>query len=406
MLSICAFIVFKVKIMKWCEIPVGARHYILYHTIISPLLITWYMLPMYMFMTGYNVLEVGIIFTFVHILSIPATYAVGKLFDKIAIRHGLVLIDALDGASSIFYGLAYGPIASLMLFLGLLIEDISRIFYPLYQAAERILYPEDRMEEVFAWHMRLPELSQLVGFLILGYIFGYVFNTPQYYRIGFIGFGLTSVFTILYLLKFIPRLDVEERISVEKLMFRIDKEFKLILLAEALVTLAWSMAPEIVLLNYIVNVLGLTLFEAMIVEAAISIGAIMATYVSERIGQEHRFKAIAVGYAMISLWALITYMNPSFILVVLAYLIARFGDVLAFPFYRSWIFGKIPRGKASSILSALSSYRKLIVLASPALAGFLASIKPTLPYLASLLLFIVVAIVFTIAHYKYSKHVV
>jgi len=29
-----------------------------------------------------------------------------------------------------------------MLFLGLLIEDIITIFYPLYQAAERILYPE------------------------------------------------------------------------------------------------------------------------------------------------------------------------------------------------------------------------------------------------------------------------
>jgi MFS family permease len=375
MYGIYAFIVFRVKIMKWSEIPIEARRYIFYHTIVSPLLITWYMLPMYMFMTGYNILEVGIIFTLVHTLSIPATYAAGKLFDKIAIRHGLVLIDALDGASSIFYGLVYGPIAPLMLFLGLLIEDISKIFYPLYQAAERILYPEDKMEEVFAWHMRLPELSQLIGFLILGYMFGYIFNTPQYYRVGFIGFGLVSIFTILYLLRYIPRLDVEERIGIERFTFRIDKEFKLILLVEALITLAWSMAPEIVLLNYIVNVLGLTLFEAMIVEAAISIGAIMATYVSDRIGRKHRFKAIAIGYTMISLWALIMYMNPSFILVVLAYFIARFGDVLAFPFYRSWIFSKIPREKASSILSALSSYRKLIILASPALAVFLASIK-------------------------------
>jgi MFS family permease len=392
--------------MRWHEIPVEARRYILYHTIVSPLLITWYMLPMYMFMTGYSILEVGIVFTLVHVFSIPATYAVGKLFDKIAIRHGLVLIDALEGSSSILYGLAYGPIAPLMLFLGLLIEDIAGIFYPLYQAAERILYPEDRMEEVFAWHMRLPELSQLIGFLILGYMFGYIFNTPQYYRVGFIGFGLVSVFTIVYLLKFIPRLDVEERISVGRFTFRIDEEFKLILLAEALITLAWSMAPEIVLLNYIVNVLGLTLFEAMIVEAAISIGAITATYVSDRIGREHRFKAIAVGYIMISLWALIMYMNPSFILVILAYLIARFGDVLAFPFYRSWIFGKIPREKASSILSALSSYRKLIVLVSPALAGFLASIKPTLPYLASLTLFIIVAIVFIVIHLNTGKHTI
>lgn len=374
--------------MRWSEIPDYARRYILYHTIISPLLITWYMLPMYMFMTGYSVLEVGVIFTLVHVLSIPATYAVGRLFDRIAIRHGLILIDALDGVASILYGLAYGPIAPLMLFLGLLIEDITTIFYPLYQAAERILYPEDRMGEVFAWHIRLPELSQLIGFLLLGYLFGYVFNTPYHYRLGFIAFGLTSVFTIMYLLKFMPRLDVEERISVEKFEFRIDREFRLILLMEALITLAWSIAPEIVLLNYIVNVLGLTLFEAMVVEAAISIGAIAATYISERIGQSRRFEAIAVGYVLVSSWALIMSMNPPFIFVVLAYLIARFGEVLAFPFYRSWIFSKIPKEKASSILSALSSYRRLIALVSPAIAGFLASIRPTLPYLASLLLFI------------------
>ena len=389
--------------MRWSEIPVYARRYILYHTIISPLLITWYMLPMYMFMTGYSVLEVGVIFTLVHVLSIPATYAVGRLFDRIAIRHGLILIDALDGVASILYGLAYGPVAPLMLFLGLLIEDITTIFYPLYQAAERILYPEDRMEEVFAWHIRLPEISQLVGFLILGYLFGYVFNTPYHYRLGFIGFGLTSVFTIMYLLKFIPKLDVEERISVEKFEFRIDKEFRLILLMEALITLAWSIAPEIVLLNYIVNVLGLTLFEAMVVEAAISIGAIVATYISERIRQNHRFEAIAVGYVLVSLWALIMSMNPPFIFVVLAYLIARFGEVLAFPFYRSWIFSKIPKEKASSILSALSSYRRLIALVSPAIAGFLASIRPTLPYLASLLLFITSSATLIAYRFKFKE---
>jgi len=358
---------------------------------------------MYMFMTGYSVLEVGVIFTLVHVLSIPATYAVGRLLDRIAIRYGLILIDALDGVASILYGLAYGSVAPLVLFLGLLIEDITTILYPLYQAAERILYPEDRMEEVFAWHIRLPEVSQLVGFLLLGYLFGYVFNTPYHYRLGFIAFGLTSVFTIMYLLKFVPRLDVEERISVEKFEFRIDREFRLILLMEALITLAWSIAPEIVLLNYIVNVLGLTLFEAMVVEAAISIGAIVATYISERISHSHRFEAIAVGYVLVSLWALIMSMNPPFIFVVLAYLIARFGKVLAFPFYRSWIFSKVPKEKASSILSALSSYRRPIALVSPAIAGFLASIRPTLPYLASLLLFITSSATLIAYRFKFKE---
>ncbi len=388
--------------MRWNEIPVYARRYILYHVIVSPLLITWYMVPMYMFMTGYSVLDIGVLFTVVHILSIPATYLIGRLFDKIAIRHGLVLIDALEGASSILYGLAYGPIAPVMLLLGLLIEKIAGLFYPLYQAAEKILYPEDKLEEIFAWHMRLPEASQLIGFLVLGYIFGYVFNTPEYYRVGFILIGLSSIFTIAYLVKFLPRLDRVERISVEKPVFRFTSEFKTVLLIEALTTLAWSLAPEFVLLNYIVNVLGLTLFEAMVVEAAISIGAILATYVSERIERKHRFKAMAAGYVLIALWALIMIGNPPFWLVVLAYFISRFGDTLLFPFYRAWVFSLIPREKASSLLSALSSYRRVITLFSPAIAGFLATIKPTLPYIVSLVLFIVSALILLVKQYRVS----
>lgn len=55
------------------------------------------MLPLYLLRIGYNVLDVGILFIAVHLISIPLTYLISKLFDKIAIRHGLVIIDALDG---------------------------------------------------------------------------------------------------------------------------------------------------------------------------------------------------------------------------------------------------------------------------------------------------------------------
>jgi len=379
--------------MRWRDIPRHARAYILYHVIVSPLLITWYMVPLYMYMTGYNVLEIGVIFTAVEILSIPVTYVIGRIFERVPIKHGLILIDALEGTSCIFYGLAYGPIAPIMLLIGLVIDDVSSMFYPLYQAAERLLYPKDRMEEVFAWHVRLPELSQLFGFLVLGYIFGYVFTSPKDYRLAFFFFGASSLVTMAYLALSLPRMDAKERVEVEKFEFRVDREFRLILLMEALTTLAWSMAPEIVLLNYVINVLGKTLFEVMIIEGAISIGAIAATYMSERISRERRFLAIGIGYSLISLWALIMFLGPSLYIAVIAYAVSRFGDTLAFPFYRSWVFGRIPGDKASTVLSALASYRKIIAIVSPALAGLLASIMPTLPYLVSLLLFIASSVV-------------
>ena len=54
------------------------------------------------------------------------------LYDCVGNRYGLVLIDALDGVESTFYGLSYAFLGSLMISLGLLVGKISRIFYPLY----------------------------------------------------------------------------------------------------------------------------------------------------------------------------------------------------------------------------------------------------------------------------------
>ncbi|RLE54116.1 MAG: MFS transporter [Thermoprotei archaeon] len=373
--------------MHWCEIPVPARRYILYHTIIAPMLITWYMLPLYMFMTGYSVLEVGIVFTGVRITSIPLTYLIGKAFDRIPIRHGLAMIDALSSIAYVLYGLSYGSIAPILLFIGMLIEELSTILYPLYQATEKILYPKDRLEEVFAWHMRLPELSQLIGFLVLGYVFGYVLTKPYHYRAFFIAIGLLSMLMVVYILKALPKLDVEERLRIEKFTFKIDREFTTILVIETLTTLAWSLTPEFVLLNYVINVLNLTLFEVMIVEAFISIGAILATYITERIPKEYRYVAIAVGYIMVATWTLLMSMNPPFAVVVIAHFIARFGETLAFPFYRSWLFSKVPAHRASSLLAAVASYRRLVATTAPAVAGYLANIHSTLPYTTALALY-------------------
>ena len=219
------------------------------------------------------------------------------------------------------------------------------------------------------------------------YVFGVIFYTPEYFRIGFIIIGLLSILTITYLTKYLPKLDAEERIG-EEFKFKFDKEFKAILAIEALTTLAIQLAPEIVLLNYMLYILKLSFFEFMVVMAVSLIsGSIIATYISEHINPIHKFKIIILNYILTIVWALIMYLNPSFTAIIIAYLILAFEDTPSFPFYRSWVFSKVPKEKASSLLSALSSYNRLIGLITPFLAGILATLHPTLPYLASLILF-------------------
>jgi len=341
-----------------------------------------------MLMTGYSILEIGLLFTVINILSVPLTYLIGKLFDRIAIRHGLILIDALDGVENVLYGLSYSFLGPLMISLGLLVGKISRIFYPLYQAAEKLLYPKDRLEEVYAWHMRLPLLSEAIGFIILGYIFGVLFPKPEHYALGFIAVGLSSVFTVMYLVRYLPRLDVRERIG-DVFTFKFDREFKAILTIEALEILALCLTPEIVLINYMMVELKMSFFQVMLIVALSTLASLPATYLSEHIHPRHRFKVISLYFVLRTLWALIMFMIPNFYAILAANIMAEFGNTLSLPFYRSWLFSKVPSDKASSILAGISSFKRLIGLIAPFIAGLLASLHPTLPYLTSLALFLI-----------------
>lgn len=379
--------------MRWSEIPRGAKAYMLYHTLIAPGLIVWILFPLYLMETGYSILEVGAFFTAVNVVSIPLTYLFGRLFNRWDIKKGLIAIDILDGIAYVLYGLAKGAVAPLMLFAGRAIEKLSAVLYPLYRAYEQVIYPEDKYEEIFAWHLRLPEIARLVTFPIMGYLLGYVYPGPESYRWAFIFFGLFSAVTVAYIWFFLPSVGREERISQKGFTFKVG-EFKLLLTFEALLTLAWELAPEIVLINYVVFVLKKTVFEVTLIACATSIASIIGTYASERIPKGKGFKAIGLGMFINAFYALAMALSPPFWLALAVYALGDFGNTLWFPFYRSWTFKLIPKEKASEFHAAISSYRKLLGLFTPAIAGALASIHATLPYGASLVLFLIAGAMF------------
>ena len=260
--------------MRWSEIPRDAKAYMLYHTLIAPGLIVWILFPLYLMETGYSILEVGAFFTVVNLISIPLTYLFGRAFNRWDIKKGLIAIDVLDGIAYVLYGLARGAVAPVLLFAGKTVEKLSTMLYPLYQAYEQIIYPEDRYEEIFTWHLRLPEVSQALTFPVMGYILGYLYPGPESYRWAFIIFGLFSAFTVAYIQLFLPSVGREERITPEGFTFRAG-EFKVLLAFEALLTLAWELAPEIVLINYIIFVLHRTVFEVTLVAVVSSLASII-----------------------------------------------------------------------------------------------------------------------------------
>ena len=136
--------------MRWRELPVEARRYIIYHVIVCPLLFAWYMIPYYLLSLGYTVVETGLIFTVIQLIGVPLSYLMGKIFTYNDIRIGIASIDFLEGISRILLGLAYGPIAPIIILIALIFEDLSDYFYPVYLAYEKLIYPSDKMKDALA----------------------------------------------------------------------------------------------------------------------------------------------------------------------------------------------------------------------------------------------------------------
>ncbi|WP_297069803.1 MFS transporter, partial [Thermococcus sp.] len=353
----------------------------------------WILFPLYLMKTGYSILEVGVFFTSINIASVPLTYLFGRAFNRWDIKKGLITIDVLNGIAYVLYGLSKGAVAPLMLFMGRTIERLSTVLYPLYQAYEQIIYPEDRYEEIFTWHLRLPEIATVATFPVMGYLLGYVYPGPGSYRFTFMFFGLFSAFTVAYIWRFLPGVGRTERITPEGFTFKAG-EFKLLLAFEALLTVGWGLAPDMILINYIVFVLHRTVFEVTLITVATSLASIAGTYASERVPKGKGFQAIAFGMFLNAFNVFIMALSPPLWAVLAAYTVGNFGDTLWFPFYRSWMFKLIPKERASEFHAAISSYRKVIGIVTPLIAGFLASVHATLPYAASLAFFALAGVMF------------
>ncbi len=184
-----------------------------------------------------------------------------------------------------------------------------------------------------------------------------------------------------------------ERLTPGGFTFRAG-EFKVLLAFEALLTLAWELTPEVVLINYIVFALKKTVFEVALVAVVSSLASIIGTYASEHFPKGRGFQGMSLGMLTSALYAALMMISPPFWLVIIAYSLDAFGGTFWFPFYRSWMFKLIPKERASEFHAAISSYKKVIGIVTPFMAGALASVHATLPYAFSLAFFLLAGVMF------------
>jgi len=375
--------------MRFSELPVGARRYILYHALVSPILITWYLLPYYLLLTGYTVLEAGALFTAVNILSVPITLWLGKKFQSIDIKKGLIGIDLLESSSLVAYGFAYGPVAPIMILIGGLIEKAAGTMYFLYPAYERIIYPEDRMKEALSIHLRIPELSTIASYPIIGFVLGYIWPAPQQIRLSFLAFAAYQAVLALYLYMFIEPVKLEKPVetSGKTRSFKgITRRYLPYIVVDTLFILAWLLAPSLALVYYVMEWVHGNIFHVALIESAISIATVVGTFIVDRLSREKPGEYLSIG-TIVTVVGLAMAIGTSFFpLVLIAFFIVRLGDSIVFVYKRLWLYTIMDREEASMASALISSIRRVLSLFFPGLAALLSTLSPRAPYVACLAL--------------------
>ncbi len=371
--------------MKWRDLSRPAKAYILYHMWVAPQLFVWYLFPEYLLRSGYSILAVGTLYTLAEIFALPATYLVGRVFNRLPLRTGLILVDAVEGVAYGLYAFATGIRAKIFLVTGRVVETLASTLYPLYGAFEQHVYPREAYERALAWHMALPQLSMMLSYPVLGFCFGRLWTSPEHTRMAFLAFALLSLPSMVYIRLTFPSLDVRSRLEQPAWRWTF-RDFGFFLAVDGLLWTALNLMPGMILLYYVKEVLHGGLFELSLLVSFAGGISLLASAASLRIPTRRGFHVIAGTVGAYAGFAFFMALTPSWGWVVLAYLVRAFADTLAFPFYRAWLFRVVPPERSPEFMATRATLQRLIGWGTPVLAGALAQRSPALPYGTSVML--------------------
>ena len=393
------------KFSEFKRFPVPAKRLIIYYTLGAPLLFTSTVFPIYLFLLGYTVEEVGLLYTAFALIGALITFAFGSLLDrKITPKSGIIAIELMGAGASFIYA---GARSSFDIILGGSVEKISSVFFVAYQVYEKDAYPEEIREKVFAYHMAFPQLAVVLTYPIVGYLLSYVFTSILSYRLLYLIDGFLAILLAVYVYKYLPNIskvisfkekdEKSKKIRFKDMKNKISRQLLFVALGEIFVVIGFTFAPGFILANYIYNVLGFTVIYFVLLDVISGgISALASMIVSEG-DKKLRFKMIYGGITMMLVYSLTVYSLQflefsAFINLILffsATVILEFGHTFYFIYERSYLYDSIPPEYRGTILGTITSVYKVIAIGIPALVGFIASRFGALtPFFLQLIVFL------------------
>ena len=377
------------RFSEFQSFPREAKNLIIYYTISSPLLITWTVFPIYLFMLRFNVENVGILYTVSSFFAALATAVIGRLLDKrITARNAIILLECFGMVSNFVFSKAE---TASDIILGETIERAGLTFSVAFQVYEKDAYPEDIREKVYAYHMALPHIATIISYLIIGILLTYVFTSIVAYRFLYFVAGLFSILIVLYVYKFLPNISNKISFKEKSKKAKIPRRLLPIAIGEILIVLGFIFAPEFILANYIYNILGFSVLYFVLLSVISGIISVIASEIASRGSKKLRFAMIYGGIFLMIVYSFAIYMLQYLTITPIAKLliifavtiILEFGHTFYFIYERAYLLDNIPNEIRGTILGLISSTTRIVAIIAPAIAGIIAyRIGALTPFLA------------------------
>lgn len=355
----------------WDDLPIGSKRLIIYYTVSSIPYVANILFPLYLFVLGWEIILVGLLYSLAYLSSIIGSIIVGHLFDRgFQPKIAMFIIDFVAFISMIIYCLADSVWA---IYLTTLVSNFVDPLTTAYQTMEKELYPEDKMELVFSFHMALPNISQILGFVFFGALL--YFNPGlSGFRLVFLIAALLYLLSAVYILIYLPS-SKPVQFSFE-VIFRIPRDFYAYFVAELLIIFAYSIVPQFLLFNYIYNVWGFSATAVIIMTIPANISGYVGSVIAEKTKNTRLGLLIStVGLALIHIAYYFTVYATEALIIFVATLLFTFISYLFhtiwFVYHRSQIYRRIPDSAKGTIFGTISSARLVVFTATPFIASYI-----------------------------------
>lgn len=343
--------------------------YILMHSI-GGIFFTYVVIaPILMNKMGISILQAELFFAAASILDVILTFIVGRYLDGISPNICMALDWLTESVPAFIFSLAITPFH---FFIGLLSQKMTNFLNPAYRVYENEIFPQEKRNLIYSYHLLVPEIFQVIAFIVIGYTLTYVFPSILAIRVVLficgIGLLLTALIPYKMLFKVKPL-----NIGKENSTIHFSKELYLVTLAEILKAICNELTSALIISYYILDEMSGTIMNVLMLEAVTSVVIVITGLFTRHLNETlSEYRISQLGILLLILYSIFMSRANSFAIVLAAISLQSVGNTIWFPSHSSIVMKLVPREKRGIFFSTINGVSKLIPIIVPVFAGLIA----------------------------------